>query len=94
MNNYMNSKNHSFEKDIKEMGDIVKEIIHSKSFDDAKNSASKLGEKFSDLSSLSKDKVGEARDKTQEMIQDRPFTAVLIAVGAGALLGLLMRCRK
>lgn len=59
----------------------------------ARNAASQAREKASEYYSQGREKAAEYGQKVEDMVREQPIKSVLIAAGAGLLLGMLLRRR-
>jgi ElaB/YqjD/DUF883 family membrane-anchored ribosome-binding protein len=73
-------------KDVLEMGGAVRDVAHEQ-FDHMRDRASGYVKQ-------GREKIGEWEDGLESYIQDKPIRSLLLAAGAGLLLGLLWRRRR
>ena len=72
-------------KDVLEMGGAVRDVAHEQ--------YENLRDRASDYVKQGREKVGKWEDGLESYIQDNPIRSLLLAAGAGLLLGLLWRRR-
>jgi ElaB/YqjD/DUF883 family membrane-anchored ribosome-binding protein len=84
-------------EDITKLTMSVTELVRSQA---ATTADSMLGavdtarRKISDTASDAQDRVGALSSELESTIERNPVTAILVAIGAGILIGLLSRTRK
>lgn len=82
----VNSKAAELTKNMNDMG--------HRAVDKATEKADQLRESAADLYEKGSAQAGQLQDNVEQYVRDQPFKSILIAAGAGILLGMFLSSRK